>query len=83
MSYAHLSKKDQAKVYSSIRSKLRNARNEMVALNESGGHYGKLGMALRDLDRCLQRVEIEEAKQANKVGFTIDQGIGPGDWRHT
>lgn len=83
MSYAYLSKRDQAKVYGSIRSKLRNARSEMIALNESDGHYGKLGMAIREVSRALERVEAEEAKQSAKVGFAIDQGVGPGDWRHT
>lgn len=77
-SYVYLSNKDLEGKYRMALSKLQNAYDDVKYLHD-GGFGEQLDVVLVEMDRSIGWLTYERDAAAEKYGFTIKAGIGPGD----
>lgn len=61
-------------------SRLRLAHQEIEQI-EAGGYGETLHLTLAHLEETIGSLVDNQVKAAEKYGFTLREGIGPGDWR--
>ena len=80
MSYVYLSAKDLEAKYRAALTKLQNAYDEIAYLRQ-GGFGEHLDDVLSQLHDAIEVLIAERDADAERHGFTVKAGVGPGDWR--
>lgn len=73
---------DRDKAFGSVISKLQNASDELARMEDEGqvdtaSGNGDLGVMLSSV---IYELRLKHREAAERYGFTIRGGIGPGDW---